>query len=82
MLVSNFYLLTFVFQPQATSAFGFTTKSSVPFTIHEDDPAASKNPNNKKLSEKAVENQKPLVKNEAKVILELIYERLLIFFSF
>lgn len=60
--------MVFYFQPQVTSKFGFPTKSSVPFTIHEDDHAAFKK-TNVNVSEKNVENQKPrLLQNETKVI--------------
>lgn len=59
--------MVFEFQPQVTSKFCFPTKSSVPFTIHEDDHAALKKIN-VNVPEKNVENQKPLLlQNEIKV---------------
>lgn len=59
--------MVFDFQPQVTSKFCFPTKSSVPFTIHEDDPVVLKK-SIANVSEKNVENQKPpLLQNEIKV---------------
>lgn len=53
-------------KPQGPSKFGFTNKSSVPFTIHEDPQVFKKTAASENLSRKNVENQKPLLlKNEA-----------------
>ncbi|CAH1724067.1 unnamed protein product [Aphis gossypii] len=56
-------------KPQGSSKFGFTTKSSVPFTIHEDPQVFKKAAACENLSKNNVENQKPpLLKNEANII--------------
>lgn len=56
-----------IVQVQGTSKFGFTSKSSMPFKIHEDNSNSLKKVS-AKLPEKNVENQKPLLlKNEEKI---------------
>lgn len=60
--------IIFTFQSQGTSKYGFPTKSSVPFTIHEDDTTTTQKAS-EKFSENNVENHKPLLlKNESKII--------------
>jgi len=55
-------------KPQGSSKFGFTNKSSVPFTIHEDPQVFKKAAANENLSRNNVENQKPLLlKNEVNI---------------
>lgn len=59
--------MIFTFQPQGTNKYGFPTKSSVPFTIHEDETITTHKAS-EKYSENNVENHNQLLlKNETKI---------------